>query len=85
MGEKRTSMRTLPSGERVMHEPPCDAHPDGKQTLIRDCSPLRDKLNDMHAEHRQRHGELKALHHERIAVKRAAQQAKGLPPEKSPL
>ena len=38
MGSKRPSIRTLPSGERVMH------YPDGHQELIRDSSPISDML-----------------------------------------
>lgn len=85
MGDKRPSVRTLPSGEKVMHHPPCEEHPEGKLVLIRDCSPLRDKLDEMLGDHQERHDELKAIHGQRIAAKQAVQQAKGLPAEKSPI
>lgn len=85
MGDKRPSIRTLPSGERCHHHPADDQHPEGKLVLIKDCSALRDKLNDMYGEHKERHAELKAAHTERIEIKRAHQRRKGLPAEKSPI
>lgn len=39
MGNKRPSVRTLPTGERVVH------YPDGHQKLIQDHSPVRDMLD----------------------------------------
>lgn len=39
MGNKRPSVRTLPTGEKVMH------YPDGHQKLIVEHSPLRDMLD----------------------------------------
>jgi hypothetical protein len=83
MGEKRPSIRTLPSGERVTHHPPDEAHPEGKQVLIRDGSALKDRLDAQLAENKRRHEELKATHADRVETKRADQADKGLPPEKS--
>ena len=83
MGEKRVSIRTLPSGERVRHSPPEAQHPQGRMYLIRDSSPLRDMLDAQLEQDKARHEELKAVHAERIAVKKQMQQAKGLSPEKS--
>lgn len=82
MGEKRPSIRTLPSGERVTHHPADEVHPDGKMVLIRDGSPLKDRLDANLAENKRRHEELKASHADRVETKRADQQDKGLAPEK---
>lgn len=83
MGDKKISIRTLPSGERVTHSPPDDLHPEGRMDLIADVSPLRDRLNAAREDHQARHAELKVTHTEAIALKKADQQAKGLPEEKS--
>lgn len=83
MGSKRTSVRTLPSGEKVLHHPPDDAHPDGKMVLIPDSTAATQALEDLD-EFNERHAELKQAHLDRIETKRAAQRAKGLPAEKSP-
>lgn len=85
MGDKRVSTRTLPSGETCLHHPPDDQHPDGKLVLVRDCSPLRDKINDTRDEKKSRHDDLNAVHEVRINNKLARHKAKGLPPEKSPI
>lgn len=82
MGDKRPSVRTLPSGERVMHHPPDEQHPEGMLTLIRDCSPLRERHEDRLSEHHHRHRELKATHRTRLRVKNTVQQANGVPAEK---
>jgi hypothetical protein len=39
MGDKKVTVRTLPSGEKVEH------HPNGDMHLIREGSPLRARLN----------------------------------------
>lgn len=85
MGEKRVSTRTLPSGEKVQHHPPDEAHPEGKMTLIRESSSLRDLLDASVGEDQARLRELEDQRLEVIAAKRADQSAKGLPPEKSPI
>jgi hypothetical protein len=82
VGDKRPSIRTLPSGERCVHHPPSDEFPEGMLTLIRDCSPLRDRHEARLEEHRSRHADLKGEHHDRLRVKRGVQQAKGVPAEK---
>lgn len=84
MGEKRVSVRTLPSGEKVLHHPPDDAHPDGKMVLIRDSNAATAALEATMDEFTERHDELKQAHFDRIETKKAAQRAKGLPAEKSP-
>jgi hypothetical protein len=83
MGDKRPSIRTLDSGEKVTHFPADDAHPEGKMVLIRETSPLKDRLDAQLEENQRRHEAIKQDHLDRIAVKRADQQGKGLPPEKS--
>ena len=85
MGEKRVSTRTLPSGEKVLHHPPDEVHPEGKMTLIREGSSLRDQLNDSVEDDRGRQEELEAARLAVVEAKRADQIAKGLPPEKSSL
>ena len=68
----------LPSGERV------HVHPDGSLHLIHEDHVLKRiaALSDsVHESQRQLHAE----HLERVERKLAKQQAKGLPPEKSPL
>lgn len=85
MGDKRVSIRTLPSGEKVQHHPPDHRHPDGMLVLIREGSALRDKLHHQRDEKRARHAEIHEGHRQRIVAKVAAQQAKGLPGEKSPI
>ena len=84
MGAKRPSIRTLPSGERVWHHPPDDAHPEGMMVLIRDHSPLKRRHDARLHHHRARHEEIKAIHGQRLHAKIADQRAKGVPPEKSP-
>jgi hypothetical protein len=83
MGDKRVSIRTLPSGERVRHFPPDKEHPEGRMNLIQDTSPLRDKLDAAQEDNERRHQELQAVHRERIEAKKQRQQERGLPPEKS--
>lgn len=83
MGQKRESTRTLPSGEKVRHHPPDKAHPEGKMVLIPGPSPLRERLAAAQEDNRARHQELLAQHEETISAKKADQEAKGLPPEKS--
>ena len=85
MGEKRVSTRTLPDGTVVRHSPPDDEHPEGRLDLIRETSPLRDELVNRQRVNKARQEELRAIHAERIARKKAIHAAKGLPPEKSPL
>jgi hypothetical protein len=53
--------------------------------LIRETSPLRDELANRQQDNKARQEELRAIHAERIARKKAIHAAKGLPPEKSPL
>lgn len=76
MGAKQVSIRTLPSGEKVRH------YPDGKQVLIRERSPLRDRLNARLPFAKARHAELKAKHQHRVAAKRSRALSRGMPPEK---
>lgn len=83
MGDKRISTRTLPSGERVHHFPPDEQHPEGKMVLLRETSPLRDRLEAQLEDNQRRHEALQAVHMERIEAKKSDQAAKGLPPEKS--
>jgi len=85
MGDKRISIRTLPDGSKVRHHPPDAAHPEGKMVLVRDRSPLREKLAANHHHNRRRHAELQQDHHDRAEFKRAQQRANGVPAEKSPI
>lgn len=85
MGDKRVSVRTLPSGEQVNHYPPDERHPDGKQVLIPGPSPLKARLLAARAHRKLRHGAIHQGHLERIKVKVALQKAKGVPAEKSPI
>ena len=85
MGNKRPSTRTLPSGEKVRSLPPSPGHPEGHEVLIRDSSPLRERLDARKEDNQRRHAVLAARHAERVEVKRAAQAEKGLAPEKSPI
>jgi hypothetical protein len=85
MGNKRSSTRTLPDGYSVRHSPPDAEHPEGRMDLIRDRSPLRERLDAALEDNQRRHAELKARHTERVEFKKVAQRAKGLPPEKSHL
>jgi hypothetical protein len=85
VGDKRVSIRTLPSGERVQHHPPDDRHPDGMLVLIPEGSALREKLDAQREEKRERHVAIHEGHQERVVTKVAAQQVKGLPSEKSPI
>lgn len=84
MGDKRPSIRTLPSGERVHHHPPDKHHPDGMMVLIRDRSALKDRHDERLSHHRERHAAIKAHHERRISFKKADQSAKGVPGAKSP-
>lgn len=82
MGNQKISKRTLDSGEQVIHHPPDDAHPEGKQVLVAH-SALRDKLNSQVFDNQSAQADLIAVHQERIAAKIADQRDKGLPPDKS--
>jgi hypothetical protein len=79
MGEKRTSVRTLPSGEKVTH------NPDGSMYLIRDRSPLRERLAGKRDHKRHRHALIHQVHRQRIEFKQLRQSRKGLSSEKSPI
>jgi hypothetical protein len=79
MGDKRPSVRTLPDGSRVTH------NPDGTMYLIRDRSPLREKLAGQREQKKKRHGLIHQAHLRRIEFKRHRQRIKGLPHEKSPI
>jgi methylphosphotriester-DNA--protein-cysteine methyltransferase len=83
VGDKRISKRTLDSGETVLHHPPDEAHPEGKQVLTDRVSPLKERLEAALEDNQRRHQEIGQVHLDRIEVKRAAQAEKGLPPEKS--
>lgn len=85
MGEKRVSVRTLPSGERVTDFPPDAAHPEGHQELIRDRSPLRERLMVKRDKKVQRHQAIQQNQLRKIEIKRGRQQVRGFPPEKSPI
>jgi len=85
MGEQRVSIRTLDDGTVVRHSPPDDEHPEGRMDLVTETSPLREELVGRRDDNKARQEELRALHAKRIADKKAAQAARGLPPEKSPL
>jgi hypothetical protein len=79
MGDKRSSIRTLASGEKVRHLP------DGTMHLIREESALRARHNARADEHRARHRELKDAHAQRVQAKVVRSRANGLPGEKSPI
>jgi len=81
MGQRRKSTRTLPNGDQVVHHPPTDQHPDGQQVLIRNSSPLRDRLTALRPAHQAQHRDLHVLHHRQVAIKKHRQ--RGLPNEKS--
>jgi hypothetical protein len=82
MGDKKVTIRTLPSGERVYHHPPDRLHPEGRQVLIRERSPLRDRLDARQPIDKARHAELKAHHQGKAATKRNRALSRGMPPEK---
>lgn len=84
MGDKRPSIRTLPDGSKVMHHPPDKHHPEGRLTLIRERSVLKDRHDERLGHHRHRHAALKAHHERRIYSKKTDQEAKGVPGAKSP-
>ncbi len=80
MGKKRTSTRTLPSGEKVEHRP------DGTQHLIAPpAGSLRERLAEAMASHREQAVALREEAVAKIEAKRADQADKGLLPEKSPI
>lgn len=85
MGDKRVSKRTLDSGETVLHHPPSEEYPNGKQVLLPQGSPLRDRLDSRLVENQARHDEMQQALLDNIEIKKAAQEEKGLPPEKSAL
>lgn len=85
MGDKRVSVRTLPSGEQVNHYPPDPRHPDGKQVLIPGPSALKERILAARSHRKVRHLAIHQGHIDRIKVKVASQKAKGLPAEKSPI
>jgi hypothetical protein len=76
MGDKRISIRTLPTGEKVEH------HPDGRQVLIRDSSPLKVRHADMLGRHREHQRTLREGHQRRVDTKRELQRRGGIPAEK---
>lgn len=65
MGMKRTTIRTLSSGEKAYHHPPDEDHPKGRVVLIPGQSGLTEELlarreddenglRDLHIDHRRR-------------------------------
>lgn len=79
MGDKRVSVRTLPDGSKVTHSP------DGTMVLIRDRSPLRERLAATRDTKKQRHVLIHQRHLQRIELKKHTQRRKGLASEKSPV
>lgn len=79
MGTKRISIRTLPDGSKVKHHPPDEQHPDGKLVLIRETSPLRDRLEAQMEDNERRHRQLKDRQARRLQAKKDRQQNKGRP------
>lgn len=75
----------MPSGEKVRHHPPDEAHSEGKLELTHEGSALKDRLDAARDDNQRRHDHLKAVHTERIEDKKAEQADKGLPGEKSPI
>ena len=60
-GKKQTKSKVvvLPSGEKILHEPPSEWYPSGKKILIKEGSPVRDMLldqmEDLKAQHQEIH------------------------------
>lgn len=79
MGDKRVSVRTLPDGSKVTHSP------DGTMVLIRDRSPLRERLAGKRDHKKHRHAQIHQNHLQRIDLKKHSQRRKGLSSEKSPI
>lgn len=70
MGDKRVSIRTLPTGEKVKHHPPTDTHPEGRMVLIMETSPLKERLTAALADNQAAQKQLK----ERAAARLKAKQ-----------
>lgn len=70
MGDKRVSIRTLPSGVKVRHHPPTDTHPEGRMVLVRETSALKERLTAALADNLAAHDKLK----ERAAARLKAKQ-----------
>lgn len=82
MGEKKETIRTLASGEKVRHLPPDDRHPHGKMILVPGPCPVRRKLHHKLDEHKLRSAGLRAAHRRKLEHKQARMDAKGFPKEK---
>lgn len=65
MGEKKVSVRTLPSGERVNH------HPDGRQVLIHN-DEHRTRVHDRQQELEDAHATINEAHLANVEAKRAS-------------
>jgi hypothetical protein len=82
VGDKRISIRTLPTGEKVEHHPSDHRHPDGKLVLIPGICPLKERHANMLGRHREHQRTLREGHQARALTKRELQRRGGIPAEK---
>lgn len=87
MGQKKPSVRTLKSGQKVMHHPPSPGFDEGHEVLLPGQSPLIAYLDQRERDLRAAQEDLKQ---ERVrrAARKVERQAAGpdpVPAEKSPI
>lgn len=84
--QQKPKVVVLDSGEKIIQNPPDDQHPDGKKILIKESSPMRDKLNGLLEDHKAQHAEIHQGNRDRLVAKQEKQAAyPAVPPEKRPV
>ena len=87
-GKKQTKPKVvvLPSGEKILQEPPSEWYPSGKKILIKEGSPVRDMLLDQMEDLKAQHQEIHQRNADAIAEKRESlADHPSVPPEKRPV
>ena len=87
MGMKRPSVRTLKTGQKVMHLPPSQGFDEGHEVLMPGQSPLIAYLDERERQLRAQQDELKAARGAQVRRKCARMDAdpSPVPPDKRPV
>lgn len=84
-GKKQTKPKVvvLPSGEKILQEPPSEWYPSGKKILVKEGSPIRDMLLDQLEDLKAQHQEIHQRNADAITKKRESlADHPSVPPEK---
>lgn len=85
MGKKRVSYRTLPDGIRARHTPPDEQNPGGRLEIVREGSPLRERILARRPLVKSMLSDIRENHRKRVDFKLALQRKGDVPPDKTPL